>query len=73
MSFVSILTELPNRVCGLGKLAHGYESRPDGDTLPIAVVLRLLFSNARDLANDSAGIEPYSMGSRLDTLREMLA
>ena len=50
-SLLSILTDLPNRVCGLGKLAHGYESRPDRDTLPIAVVLRFLFSNARDLAN----------------------
>jgi len=73
MSLVSILTELPNRVCGLAKLAHGYESRPGGDTLPIAVVLRFLFFNARDLANDSAGIEPYSLGRRLDTPREMLA
>jgi hypothetical protein len=73
MSLVSILTALPNRVCGLGKLAHGNESRPDGDTLPIAVVLRFLFFHARDLANDSAGIEPHSLGSRLDTLRQMLA
>jgi len=73
MSLVSILTELPNRVCGLAKLAHGYESVPDGDTLPIAVVLRFLFFQADDLANDSAGIEPHSLGSRLDTPREMLA
>jgi hypothetical protein len=73
MSLVSILPELPNRVCGLSKLAHGYESVPDGDTLPIAVVLRFLFFHARDLANDSAGIEPHFLDGRLDTLREMLA
>jgi len=73
MSLVSILPALPNCVCGLAKLAHGYESRPDGDTLPIAVVLRFLFFHARDLANGSAGIEPHSIDSSLDTLREMLA
>jgi len=73
MSLLSILTDLPNRVCGLRKLAHGYEPLPDGDTLPIAVVLRFLFFKARDLVNDSAGIEHHSMGSRVDTLRQMLA
>lgn len=57
MSFVCILTELPNRVCGFGKLAHGYESVPYGDTLPIAVVLRFLFFNAGDLANGPVWIE----------------
>ena len=73
MSFVSILTDLPNRVSGLSKLTHGDESVPDGDALPIAVVLRLLFFNARNLANDSAWIEPHSIGSRSYTLRQMLA
>ena len=73
MSLVSILTALSDRVCGLGKLAHGYQSVADGDTLPIAVVLRFLFFNARDLANGSAGVELHSICGRLDTLREMLA
>jgi hypothetical protein len=73
MSFVSILTELPNRVCGLGKLAHGYESVPYGDTLPIAVVLRLLFFNAGDLANDPVWIEAHSIDGRLHTPRKVLA
>jgi len=73
MSFVSILTELPNRVCGLGKLAHGYESVPYGDTLPIAVVLRLLFFNAGDLANDPVGIEAHSIDGRHRTPRKVLA
>jgi len=71
MSFVSILAKPPNRVCGLGKLAHGYESRPDRNTLPIAVVFRFLFLNARGLADDPAGIQPYSTCTRVDTPREM--
>ena len=73
MSLVSILTDLPNRVCGFSKLTHGDESVPDGDALPVAVVLRFLFFNARDLANDSAWTEPRSIGSRPYTLRQMLA
>jgi hypothetical protein len=73
MSFVSILTELLNRICGLGKLAHGYESVPDGDTLPIAVVLRLLFFNASDLANDPVWIEAHSIDGGLYTPRKVLA
>jgi hypothetical protein len=73
MSFVSILTELPNRVCGLGKLAHGYESVPYGDTLPIAVVLGLLFFNAGYLANHPVWIEAHSIDGRLHTPRKVLA
>jgi hypothetical protein len=67
MSFVNILIDLPNRVCGLGKLAHGYEPVPYGDTLPIAVVLRFLFFNAGDLTNDPVWIEAYSIDCRLHT------
>jgi hypothetical protein len=73
MSLVSILTVLPNRICGLGKLAHGYESVSDGDTLPIPVVLRLLFFNARDLANDPVWIEAHSINCSLHTPRKVLA
>jgi hypothetical protein len=73
MSLVSILTQLPNRVRGLGELAHSYESLPGGDALPIAVVLRFLFFDARDLSNGPARIEPHFIGSRLHALRQMLA
>jgi hypothetical protein len=73
MSFVSILTDLPNRVCGFGKFAHGYESVPYGDTLPIAVVLRFLFFNAGDLANDPVWIEAHSIDGKLHTPRKVLA
>jgi len=73
MSFVSILTELPNRVCGLAKLAHGYESVPYGDILPIAVVLRFLLFNTGNFAHDPVWIEAHSIDRRLHTPRKVLA
>ena len=73
MSLVSIPAKLPNRVCGLGKFAYGYESVPYGDTLPIAVVLRFLFFNTGDLANGPVWIEAQSIDGRPHTPGKVLA